>query len=157
MPAMKIYQNSMRRLARMNWFRWVLSKAATPLDIRLKNTRFAPSKMGVDFPLCYLTTTGRTSGEQRTVPLFFVRIDGVPAVVATNWGTANHPGWSYNLEAHPSASLEIDGQSSEVVARPVSPTEAISAWDQFIAVWPAYAEYRERASREIKVYALSPE
>jgi deazaflavin-dependent oxidoreductase (nitroreductase family) len=155
MSSMKIYQNSMRWLSRTDWFRWLLSKIATPLDIRLKNTRFAPSKMGVDFPLCYLTTTGRKSGEQRTVPLFFVCIDGVPAVVATNWGTANHPGWSYNLEAHPTASLEIDGQSTEVVARPVSETEAMSVWDQIIATWPAYAQYRERTSREVKVFALS--
>jgi len=140
----------------MGWFRRLLSKVATPLDLQLKDTAFAPSKMGVDFPLCYLTTTGRQSGESRTVPLFYVTAEGIPTVVATNWGTAKHPGWSHNLDANPSASLEIEGTSADVMARRLEHHETSGVWDQLIEIWPAYAQYREIAPRDIKVYALSP-
>jgi deazaflavin-dependent oxidoreductase (nitroreductase family) len=153
---MNAYQSSMRRLSGISWFRWLLSKVATPLDLRLKNTAFAPSTFGVDFPLCFLTTTGRHSGEPRTVPLYYVKADGIPAVVATNWGTSSHPGWSYNLDAHPEASLEIDEESSQVMARLIPDIETMSVWNQLIEIWPAYAQYREIAQRDIRVYALDP-
>jgi deazaflavin-dependent oxidoreductase (nitroreductase family) len=86
--------------------------------------------------------------------LFYVTTDGVPAVVATKWGTSKHPGWSYNLDAHSLASLEIEGESTEVVARLLPDSETASVWDQLIEMWPAYARYREIAPRDIKVYAL---
>lgn len=112
--------------------------------------------MGVDFPLCYLTTTGRRSGDAHTVPLFYATVGGVPVIAATNWGTSNHPGWSYNLDAQDHATLEIEGNSTEVVAKLLSESETIPVWDQLIEIWPAYAQYREIAPRDIKVYALNP-
>jgi deazaflavin-dependent oxidoreductase (nitroreductase family) len=143
-------------MSRLSSFRWLLSKVAAPLDVRLKNTPFAPSKMGVDFPLCYLTTTGRHTGKARTVPLFYVTVDGEPVVVATNFGRPLHPSWSYNLDAHKYASLEIDGDTTEVIADRLSESESLSVWKQLIQIWPAYAQYREIAPRDVRVYVLKP-
>jgi deazaflavin-dependent oxidoreductase (nitroreductase family) len=123
--------------------------------MKLKGTRFAPSTLGVDFPLCFLTTTGRKSGVQRTVPLFFVRTPGgSPAIVATNFGQKGHPAWALNLDADPNASLEIEGQSSPVVARRGSDKEKAQLWALFDGFWPGYEGYREIAPRDIKVFIL---
>lgn len=146
----------MRRLSRTSSFRWLLSNILSPLDMRLKNTRFAPSSFGVDFPLCYLTSSGRQSGEPRTVPLLYVHTDDGPVVVATNFGTAHHPGWSYNLDADPSAILEIERDSFDVTARRLSEVDAASIWPQFEQIWPAYEIYRKIAPRDIKMYILKP-
>lgn len=123
--------------------------------MRLKGTRFAPSTFNVDYPLCFLTTTGRRSEERRTVPLFFARTDqGSPAIVATNFGQQNHPAWALNLEADPEASLEIDGQSRPVMARMATEEELSALWPLFDGFWPGYKEYREIAPRAIKVFIL---
>ncbi|MCL1600241.1 MAG: nitroreductase family deazaflavin-dependent oxidoreductase [Actinomycetia bacterium] len=152
---MGMYQRALARLSTMGGLRWALSKVLSPLDTRLKGTRFAPSTLGVDFPLCFLTTTGRKSGAKRTVPLFFVTApNGSPAVVATNFGQENHPAWALNLDAHPNATLEIDGLSRSVVARRASNDEASALWPLFDGFWPGYEEYRKLAPRDIRVFVL---
>ncbi len=143
-------------MAKLNWVRRLLSKALTPLDLRLRNTRFAPSKFGIDVPLCYLTTTGRKSGDERVVPLLFVEHDGGYAVAATNFGTEHHPGWAYNLEADPAARIEINGEQSAVSARLLDEAEATPLWIKFETVWPAYDTYQQIAPRDIKMFALTP-
>jgi deazaflavin-dependent oxidoreductase (nitroreductase family) len=153
--AMNPYQRLMRRLAKNPVMRWTMSKVMTPLDLMLRNTRFAPSRLGMHAPLCYLTTVGRTSGEPRTVPLLYVDLEPEGrAVVATNWGTSNHPGWALNLEAEPHATLELDGTPHDVVARRATDDEAMAIWRRFDRVWPGYERYREIAPRDIKVFVL---
>jgi deazaflavin-dependent oxidoreductase (nitroreductase family) len=155
---MNPYQRMMRRLARNPAMRWTMSKVMTPLDLKLRNTRFAPSRLGMHAPLCYLTTTGRSSGTPRTVPLLYVAVGVVEsyAVVATNWGTEHHPAWAGNLEADPAAMLEIDGVARPVTARGASEDEAATIWRQFDRIWPGYERYREIAPRDIKVFVLDP-
>ena len=114
---MNLYQRTLRRMATLDWVRRLLSKVLAPLDLKLRNTRFAPSKLGIGVPLCYLTTTGRKSGEPRVVPLLFVEHDAGYAVAATNFGPEHHPGWPYHLEADPGAPIEIDGAESAGSAR----------------------------------------
>lgn len=152
---MKIYQRSLQKLSNTTAARWTLAKFLTPLDMRLKESRFAPSRLGVDFPLCFVTTTGRKSGAPRTVPLFFVRnSDGYPAVAATNFGQRRHPGWALNLESEPKATLEIDGVSQLISARLATTRETEELWPLFDDVWPGYETYRDIAPRDIKIFVL---
>ncbi len=139
----------------MSIFRWVLSRILTPLDMKLKGTPFAPSTFGVDMPLCFLTTTGRKSGEERTVPLLYVTTpEDLPVVAATNFGQSLHPGWALNLEADSRALLEVDGRTRQVVAHRATPAQVIELWPLFDDIWPAYEEYRKIAPRDIKVFIL---
>ena len=155
---MNLYARVTRRFAKTPAMRWTLSKVLTPLDMRFKGTRLAPSTFGGQgVPLCYLTATGRSSGEPRTVPLLYVPVDGdAVAVVATNFGGTRHPAWSGNLDATPQASLEIDGTPREVIARRATDDEAMAIWKRFDHVWPGYEQYREIAPRDIRVYVLNP-
>lgn len=153
---MGLYQQTLTGLSKTSALRWVLSRTITPLDMKLKGSRFAPSRFGLDVPLSFLTTTGRNSGEQRTVPLLFVLApSGGRAVAATNFGRKNHPGWAYNLEADPSATLEIEGEVTSVHARRVNDEEAREIWPMFDGIWPGYQSYREMAPRDIKVFVLT--
>ncbi len=152
---MNIYKSAMQRLSRTSGLRLVLSRTLTPLDMKLRGSRFAPSRFGLDMPLCYLTTTGRTSGEPRTVPLLFINTQGgFPAVAASNFGRANHPEWALNLEATPEAMLEINSEAREVTARRASEIETAELWPRFDDIWPGYEAYRAITHRDIKVFIL---
>lgn len=155
---MNLYVRTMRGISRTSGMRWFMRTMQPTLDIKLKGTRFAPSTFGgVNTPLCYLTTTGRKSGEPRTVPLVYVAGEGdAVAVVASNYGQDHHPAWSYNLDANPSASLEIGGLTRLVLARRTTAAETSSLWPQFSAVWPGYDTYRKITDRDIKMYLLEP-
>jgi len=152
---MHIYQRTLLRLGKTRGLRWVLAKVLTPLDMKLKGTRFAPSNLGLDMPLCFLTTTGRKSGEPRTVPLLFITTDsGAPAIAASNFGRQTHPAWALNLEATPAATLEVDDTAKNVTARRASTEETAELWPRFDGIWPGYEEYREISHRNIKVFIL---
>ena len=145
----------MRSLSRSKWLRWVAIRANHRLDMRLKGSRLAPSSL-IEFPLCYLTTTGRKSGEPRVVPLVYVPVDAGTAVVATNYGQQHHPAWSYNLEANPRAVLEIDEVETAVVARRATDAEYAVAWPLFQDAWPGYEDYEAMTPRDIRMYVLVP-
>ena len=146
-------QRTARSLSKTRWLRWFTIRFAHPLDLKLRGTRFAPSEL-VSAPLCYLTTTGRKSGEPREVPLLYVWLDDTPVVVASNYGQQHHPAWSHNLDANPNARLDIDGTTSAVVARRATADEQDILWPRFEEVWPGYQEYQKIAPRDIKMYVL---
>ena len=154
---MNSYQRGLRAISKTEWFRWVTSRILTPLDLRLRNTRFAPSKIGSAVPLCYLTTTGASSGEPRTAPLLYLREGASVLVAATNFGKERHPGWSFNLDKTPTAELEIDGQTTSVVAHRVPADAMENYWPRFADMWPAYDKYRAITDRDVKMYELVAE
>ncbi len=108
------------------------------------------------FDTLMLTTTGRRSGQPRTTPLARLDIDGVPVVIASNFGRASHPAWSLNLLADTHAVVEEGGRHRPVVARRLQPHEQERVWPQAIALWPGYATYRETTEgiRDIRMFAL---
>jgi len=65
---------------------------------------------------CYLTTTGRRSGELHRIEIWFVGHDD-GAYLLSNSRDAD---WYRNLEARPEVSLEIAGERRETTARPVA-------------------------------------
>lgn len=156
---MNRYERTMRGLARTSGMRWLMKTVQHPLDMKLKGTRFAPSTFGgMDTPLCFLTTTGRTSGQPRTVPLVYVDVGGdVVAVAASNYGQKQPPAWSLNLDADPRATLEIgDEPVVDVVATLATASETADLWPRFDSIWPGYEDYREISARTIRIYLLRP-
>jgi deazaflavin-dependent oxidoreductase (nitroreductase family) len=149
------YERLVTTLGKTRSFAWFGRTILTPIDRRLHGRRRNLTTLGTHFPLCYLTTTGRHSGEPRVTPLLV--IDG-PAgwmVAATNFG-GPVPAWSLNLRAEPRATFERDGATHEVVARLASDEEKADSWTLFDAAWPGFANYRRRAHRPIDVFILDP-
>lgn len=106
-------------------------------------------------PVLLLTTTGRRSGQKRTVPVMYVPGEE-PVLVASNGGSPSHPAWYLNLLADPRATIEVEGKRREVLARPVSGEEREPLWRRAVEIYPAYAGYQQRTARELPVVVLSP-
>lgn len=110
------------------------------------------------FETLMLTTTGRRSGQPRATPLARLDLDGVPVVIASNFGRPAHPAWSLNLLADPHATIEEGGRARPVVARLLAPAEQERVWPQAVALWPGYETYRHTTDgiRDIRMFALEP-
>ena len=85
------------------------------------------------------------------------RSSGDLALIGTNFGQTNTPGWVYNLEADPTACVTYRDRTVDVRARRANPDETASALTAAARVYPGYDKYRERITgREVKVFVLTP-
>ena len=107
-------------------------------------------------PICLLTTTGRTSGQRRTVPLLYLADGDDFIVVGSQGGAPRHPGWVLNLEANPRAEVELGRRRVPVAGRRLSDEERDRFWPRLVAMYPPYEDYRRRTTRRIPVVRLSP-
>ncbi len=103
-----------------------------------------------------LTTRGRKSGLERTVPLQFFPDGDDMIVVAANSGLPSPPGWYFNLAANPGARVEVEGRTLEVRAEELSADDAAAFWPRVLRSAPDYARYPKRTSRRIALIRLVP-
>jgi deazaflavin-dependent oxidoreductase (nitroreductase family) len=111
-------------------------------------------------PLLRLKTVGARSGKTRTSVL-----GGFPdeeqsgswIVVASNAGSARHPGWAHNLASSP-RSAKIDAGDGEVpvVAEMLTGPEREHTWARIVETAPGYGRYEDKTDREIPVFRLTP-
>jgi deazaflavin-dependent oxidoreductase (nitroreductase family) len=134
---------------------WVI-RTLTPLDrFVIERSRGRYTALGpLGAPTMLLTTTGASTGQDRTTPLLFAR-DGDDIVVAgSNFGQEHHPAWSKNLIVHPDATVMVGGKTVPVTAELLTGGEARAGFEKMIEVVPVYAEYRNRTDRAIRVFRL---
>src|ERR1700674_5644974 len=79
-------------------------------------------------PVLLLTTTGRRSGRQRTVPLLYLMDGRNVVLVASNGGAVRHPTWWLNLQTTSKALIQIKRIRRRVRAEQVSPAEKQRLW-----------------------------
>jgi len=101
-----------------------------------------------------LTTTGRKSGQPRTVPLAYVEDEGRFVVVASNGGSDRPPGWWVNLRHQPAATVEIGTRTIPVVARETTDAERLRLWPRLKQANPFYGQYEQITARRIPVVLL---
>ena len=65
---------------------------------------------GPEFTTMLLTTTGRKSGKQRTIPVYYVPDGKKLVAVCENFGLKTASSWPKNLLADPRARIEIAGR-----------------------------------------------
>ena len=107
-------------------------------------------------PVLLLTTTGRKSGEERTVPLLYIRDGENFVAVGSNGGTATHPAWWLNLKASPEAVAEFGDRRLCVRAEEAGAEDKERLWPRLVAMYGGYESYRRRTDREIPVVLLHP-
>src|SRR5580658_8184753 len=56
-----------------------------------------------------LTTVGRKSGRELTLPLIFGKSGPDYVIVASKGGAPEHPAWYLNLEANPTVKVQVKG------------------------------------------------
>lgn len=72
-----------------------------------------------------------------------------------NLGLERNPAWALNLEAMPSATIEVAGETVGVVARRASGDEAARLWRRWVQLQPSAEPVRRIASREIPLFVLT--
>jgi deazaflavin-dependent oxidoreductase (nitroreductase family) len=103
-----------------------------------------------------LTTTGRKSGQPRTLPLIFAQDGDDYLVVASMGGAPQHPQWYLNLTANPEAEVQVKADVIPVTARTASDDEKPRLWKIVTEQWPNYDVYQTRTDRVIPLVVLSP-
>jgi deazaflavin-dependent oxidoreductase (nitroreductase family) len=101
-----------------------------------------------------LTTKGRKTGQERKAPLIYAEHDGDYLVVASKGGAPEPPAWYVNLQADPSATIQVKDERFAVTARDATPEEKPELWKIMTAEWPQYDEYQTKTDREIPVVVL---
>jgi deazaflavin-dependent oxidoreductase (nitroreductase family) len=106
-------------------------------------------------PIIIVSTRGAKSGTVRKQGLMRVEHDGVYALVGSQGGAPQDPGWVHNLRAHPDQVTVQDGPEPwDGVAREITGEEKAQWWERAVAAYPPYADYQERTDREIPVFLV---
>lgn len=137
---------------------WTAQRVLYPIDkavFKLSGGRMTAASLTAGLPVIMLTTTGAKSGEQRTMPLVGTPFGDDVAIIGSNYGQERTPGWVYNLEADPHATVAYRDASVEVVARRLDGSDVDRVFETAATAYPGYGDYRERADhRVIKVFVL---
>ena len=121
-----------------------------------QTTRGRVGRRLVSNDMLLLTTMGRRSGQQHTVPLLFLRAGSQLVVFASYGGRDRHPEWYLNLVAEPEVGVQVSGDRFPARARTADHAERSTWWPRAIAAYPDYASYQTRTDREIPVVFLEP-
>src|ERR1700680_5037335 len=109
-------------------------------------------------PVVELTTTGRKSGQPRSVMLTSPRQDGPTIVVVASRGGDDHPpAWFLNLRDNPDVEVSLKGGPKQRMrARVATPEERARLWPLVTAEHKNYAGYQTKTAREIPLVLLEP-
>jgi F420H(2)-dependent quinone reductase len=102
-----------------------------------------------------LTTRGRQTGREISTPLLFLEREGKLYVVASFGGSDTAPAWYLNLVATPQVQVERGWSRAPYRARPLPPEEKKPIWASLVRVYPLYADYQRRTTRDIPVVELT--
>jgi deazaflavin-dependent oxidoreductase (nitroreductase family) len=150
----ELYLGVMRGLGHQKWFSVFMKHVGCRVDRALiRASRGRLSMSGPALPTMLLTTTGRRSGKERTVPLHYVR-DGLNLVVACeNFGLDTASSWPRNLLADPRARIELGGTVADYLARNATEEEVAHNMSKLIGMWPAHDTYLKRSgARRVVVF-----
>ena len=102
-----------------------------------------------------LSTRGRKTGQPRTLPLAYVEYKDDLIIVASNGGADTSPAWWLNLQAAPTAEVQISGETFDVSWKEAPQDQRMEYWRKLQSAVPAYRMYRVRTDREIPIILLS--
>ena len=106
-------------------------------------------------PLLLLTTKGARTGRERVTPLNFSRDGDRYIVMASKGGSPAHPHWFHNLVAHPTVSVEADGERFTAQAKVSEGSERERLLRIHSTAMPFFGAYEKRVKRrQIPVIAL---
>ncbi|MGH9097362.1 MAG: nitroreductase family deazaflavin-dependent oxidoreductase [Acidimicrobiales bacterium] len=120
-------------------------------------------------PALLLTTTGRKSGQARTVGLTYCHDGDDVIVVASNGGSDHPPAWFLNLRAEPRVKVRLGRQVVGATARLATPEERARLWplvnrtNRGMAplfhpgATGRYDVHQRHTSREIPVVIITPD
>jgi len=123
----------------------------------LKVTGGRLGKQVFGMPAVQLHTTGRKSGQRRSVMLTApIHEPDRIVLIASKGGDDRHPDWYHNVVAHPDVEVTEDGATRPMRARTATPEEKAEMWPAIVAAYKGYAGYQKRTDRDIPVVICEP-
>jgi deazaflavin-dependent oxidoreductase (nitroreductase family) len=107
-------------------------------------------------PTLLLTTTGRKSGDQRTVALVFLQNGEDMVIVASLAGYDHNPAWYLNVSANPTCQVQLDRRKMATVARDATDAERKALWPRLTALLPLWDLFQKQTDRPFPIVILSP-
>lgn len=126
---------------------WVIKHIVSPaqrLLYRITGGR-AFTTGGVGRGVLLLTTRGRLTGKDRTIPVYYLRDENRIVICNVNPGFERTNPWVTNLRAHPIARLQIGPELAEYHAREATEAEISLYWSRLQNIWPAYGAHFEKS------------
>ncbi|MFK8018651.1 MAG: nitroreductase/quinone reductase family protein [Pseudomonadales bacterium] len=99
--------------------------------------------------IALVTTTGRKSGKQRSVPIASYPYKDSVAVSASNSGQSSHPAWFLNMQANPEVTVQLGTDKYSAIAEVVADEQRDELWAIATKINPHQKEYRAKTDREI--------
>jgi deazaflavin-dependent oxidoreductase (nitroreductase family) len=101
-----------------------------------------------------LTTIGKKTGKERTVPVVPYFDGGETYVIASMGGAPQHPAWFFNLQANGDVGVQLGADKWRARAIPVEGDERERLWKGIVAQMPNFGAYQQKTSRIIPVVKL---
>lgn len=105
-------------------------------------------------PVLLLTTKGKQTGQLRTKALMYLPYGDAFVVIASNLGKDHHPAWWLNLQANPTAMVQIKDSHFTIHAREADDAEREKLFKALAEKTPDYEQYRSWTSRRIPLVIL---
>lgn len=119
---------------------------------RVSGGRLGATTLGM--PVVELTTTGRRSGEPRSILITTLEHEDGWIVAGTNAGHDRDPAWVHNLRADPEA-LVFNRRGRHVVhADFLEGAAHETAWAEFVAADDDYSNYERMLERPVPIVLL---
>jgi deazaflavin-dependent oxidoreductase (nitroreductase family) len=154
------WQRAMQRLVATRPGSVVHRVIAAPLDAPIMRATAGRVNLAVGaVPVVVLTSTGARSGQRRETPLIYFTDGDDVILTASNYGGARHPGWYYNLLAHPECELRIGPHGGRFVARETEGAERDRLFALAVDLYLGFDKYAQRIDgiRTIRVLRLTPQ
>ena len=117
---------------------------------------------GLLVPSLTLHTIGAKSGQARETFLMYTPDGSGRAIVAgTSFARDRHPAWTYNLAAHPEASIDARGTHYDVLATEIGvgesgPADREEAWRRVERHCRGYRAHERESGRTVRLFRLQP-
>ena len=122
--------------------------------------RTSKGRLGAKFlrgaPVCLVTTTGRTTGKARTVPLLYMYDGDDIIIVASKGGMPESPAWYSNIRANPEVDIEIGAKKVRHTCVTADSERRAELWPKLVAMYKDFEDYQARTDRVIPVVVCSP-
>ena len=107
-------------------------------------------------PTLLLTTKGRQSGLLRRTALIYGRDGDDYVIVASKGGAPTDPQWYTNLKKESAVTIQVGAN----ILSGTASTYALDVtrekvWQSMVAIWPGFAEYKEKTTRQIPLVRIS--
>jgi deazaflavin-dependent oxidoreductase (nitroreductase family) len=107
-------------------------------------------------PLLVMSSTGAKTGKRRRAILTYTRDGDTYVVAGTAGGSPTTPAWVHNVAANPGVTIEVGNRSLIATAAIADGADRQRLWDRHVAELPHFAEYPEKAGRDIPMIRLVP-